>query len=562
MPILKLPIQLANQIAAGEVVERPSSVVKELVENSLDAGASSIEIDIERGGHKRIRIRDDGTGIPKEELTLALSPHATSKIASLEDLEAIGSLGFRGEALASISAVSRLTLTTKPQAQSEAWSAYAQGREMGVEIEPAAHPDGTTIDVVDLFYNTPARRKFLRAEKTEFQHIEDTVKRIALSRPFITFVLKHNGKVVKRFLGNKKQALENRISQVCGKGFLDQAVYASVEYDGVTLNGWIGARSAMRSSTDMQFCFVNGRAMRDKLLLHAIRQAYETVYCDIEQPSYVLFLNLSPEEVDVNVHPAKHEVRFHNARQIHDLVCKCIQDALVEDEGATLPIQSPTASHDYIRPLEKTSPEPVGSVSDGQVKRELGSARSFSAGALSRQAAMGYQRLMTATPSTSLTYRAVDHHGLVFLGDEDIQWIGADRLVKKWLNSIDLAASVSQPLLMPVSLQQTEVNVCIETLENTAFVVAKQSGKLILKEVPSVFRALHWVKLFPLLCEKYIDSEQTLIDEMSSLLCEEEHGQTLAITWFMQLSRDEQDEIVKDLKVSKPLSALPEWFSS
>ena len=223
MPIQLLSPQLANQIAAGEVVERPASVVKELLENSVDAGATKIEIDIEKGGHKRIRIKDNGSGIAKDELQLALSRHATSKISTLDDLEQILSLGFRGEALASISSVTRLTLTSKTQSQSEAWEAYCEGRDMSVAVRPAAHPVGTTIDVADLFYNTPARRKFLRTEKTEFQHIEDVINRVALSYPHVSFILRHNDKVIKRYIADKAGSMERRIAAVVGQKFIQNA---------------------------------------------------------------------------------------------------------------------------------------------------------------------------------------------------------------------------------------------------------------------------------------------------------------------------------------------------
>lgn len=277
MPIQLLSPQLANQIAAGEVVERPASVVKELLENSLDAGATKIEVDIEKGGHKRIRIKDNGSGIVKSELQLALSRHATSKITTLDDLEQILSLGFRGEALASISSVSRLTLTSRTESQGEAWQTYCEGREMAVNIQPAAHPVGTTIDVADLFYNTPARRKFLRTEKTEFQHIEEVIKRIALSYPKVSFVLKHNDKVAKRFIADKAGSLATRIGAVVGQKFVQNAVHISTEYEGLQIDAWLGNEAMLRSSNDCQFSFVNGRGMRDKLIMHAIRQAYESV---------------------------------------------------------------------------------------------------------------------------------------------------------------------------------------------------------------------------------------------------------------------------------------------
>ena len=329
MTIAILPARLANQIAAGEVVERPASVVKELVENSIDAGATTIRVDIEKGGAKRIRIIDNGKGIVKDELALALSRHATSKIKDLDDLEAISSLGFRGEALASISSVARLTLTSKPEEQSSAWQASAEGRDMAVAIKPAAHPDGTTIDVSDLFFNTPARRKFLRTEKTEFAHIEEVIKRIALAHFDISFVLTHNHKVVKQFrVANSSIQRSKRVAQVCGQKFIDHAIEVDCEHEGLHLHGWIAQPSFYRNQNDLSYSYVNERMMRDKLINHAIRQAYADLLPSDGYPAFVLFLKLDFRDVDVNVHPAKHEVRFHQGRYVHDFIYSVCNRAL------------------------------------------------------------------------------------------------------------------------------------------------------------------------------------------------------------------------------------------
>ncbi len=338
MTIKILPPQLANQIAAGEVVERPASVVKELVENALDAGATKVEIDIERGGHKKIAIKDNGKGIPKDELALALSRHATSKISTMDDLEAIISLGFRGEALASISSVARLTLTSKPAVQDSAWSAMAEGLDMAVEVKPAAHPNGTSVEVLDLFFNTPARRKFLRAEKTEFSHIETLIRRIAMSRPDVGFVLKHNQKVVKRYRqqSQAEQAIDNqsaRIAEVINQNFIDACSIRTAEYDNIKMAAWVQNPQMCKSVNPAQYAFVNGRMMRDKLLQHAIRQAYADELHAEQQPEYVVFIDLPANDVDVNVHPAKHEVRFHHARLLHDLLVGLIQEALADFSG-------------------------------------------------------------------------------------------------------------------------------------------------------------------------------------------------------------------------------------
>ncbi|HGJ5874447.1 DNA mismatch repair endonuclease MutL [Arsenophonus apicola] len=325
--------QLANQIAAGEVVERPSSVVKELVENSLDAGASRIDIEIERGGAKLIRIHDNGSGIAKQDLTLALERHATSKIATLEDLAAIMSMGFRGEALASISSVSRLILTSRVETQTEAWQAYAEGREMNVTLKPAAHPIGTTVEVLDLFYNTPARRKFLRTEKTEFSHIDEVVRRIALARFDVAINLHHNGKLVRQYRATKgEEQYERRLAAICGSTFMQNALQLYWQHGDLAIKGWI-TNPYLGKTAEIQYCYVNGRMMRDRLINHAIRQAYADRLPEEQQAAYVLYLTIDPHQVDVNVHPAKQEVRFHQARLVHDFIYQGVNTVLSQQQN-------------------------------------------------------------------------------------------------------------------------------------------------------------------------------------------------------------------------------------
>ena len=333
MPIKILSPQLANQIAAGEVVERPASVVKELVENSLDAGANKIQIDIENGGANLIRIRDNGCGIPKEELSLALARHATSKIADLDDLEAILSLGFRGEALASISSVSRLTLTSRTEAQTEAWQVYAQGRDMETTIKPASHPVGTTVEVANLFFNTPARRKFLRTDKTEFAHIDEVIRRIALTKFNTAFTLTHNGKIIRQYRPAEelKQQLK-RVAAICGDDFVKNALRIDWKHDDLHLSGWVATPNFSRTQNDLSYCYINGRMVRDKVISHAIRQAYAQYLPTDTYPAFVLFIDLNPHDVDVNVHPTKHEVRFHQQRLIHDFIYEGISHALNNQE--------------------------------------------------------------------------------------------------------------------------------------------------------------------------------------------------------------------------------------
>lgn len=346
MPIQLLPPQLANQIAAGEVVERPASVVKELVENSLDAGATQLEIEIEKGGSKLIRIRDNGCGIAEQELVLALSRHATSKISTLADLEHIESLGFRGEALASISSVSRLTLTSKSIGQDNAWQAAAEGRDMAVQVRPAAHPQGTSIEVLDLFFNTPARRRFLRSDKTEFSHIDELIKRLALSRFDVGWLLNHNGQSVRRLpVADTVAARQKRLAALCGRSFAEQALWIESQYGQIKLTGWLLPAAACQQVAACQYSYVNGRMMRDKLLNHAIRQAYGDLLAAEQQPAFVLYLELDAAEVDVNVHPAKHEVRFHQARLVHDFVVQALADALVQTNCAVKATAAPLSAN-------------------------------------------------------------------------------------------------------------------------------------------------------------------------------------------------------------------------
>lgn len=332
MPAIRLlSPRLANQIAAGEVVERPASVVKELVENALDAGASRVDIDIEQGGVKLIRVRDDGFGIGEADLPLALSRHATSKIESLDDLEAVVSLGFRGEALASISSVSRLALTSRTEDQEAASRVEVEGRDMDARISPAAHPIGTTVEVRDLFFNTPARRKFLRTEKTEFNHVDECVRRQALSRFDAGFTLRHNQRVIQslRPAANPLDK-ERRIGALCGQQFIDNAVVIDAEATGLRLWGWVALPTFSRSQADLQYFFVNGRVIRDRLVAHAVRQAYRDVLYNNRHPAFVLYLEVDPATVDVNVHPTKHEVRFRDGRLVHDFIFRTLHKALAD----------------------------------------------------------------------------------------------------------------------------------------------------------------------------------------------------------------------------------------
>ena len=328
MPIRPLPPELINQIAAGEVIERPASVVKELVENSIDAGARRIEVDIEQGGVRLIRVRDDGGGIPRDELPLAVASHATSKIGSFDDLERVASMGFRGEALASVSSVARFSLTSRQAGDDSAWRIDVDGGRLQ-EARPAQHPQGTTIEVRDLFYNVPARRKFLRAERTEFAHIDDLLKSLALAREGVDIRLSHNGKPVRLLKpARDENAALARVAEVLGPEFPGQALRVEHEAAGMRLSGWVGLPTASRSQADQQYFYVNGRLVRDRVVAHAVRQAYADVLFHGRHAVFVLFLELDPAGVDVNVHPAKSEVRFREQRLIHDFLFRTLHEAL------------------------------------------------------------------------------------------------------------------------------------------------------------------------------------------------------------------------------------------
>ncbi|HKK13814.1 MAG TPA: DNA mismatch repair endonuclease MutL [Gammaproteobacteria bacterium] len=341
MRIRPLPPQLINQIAAGEVVERPASVVKELLENSLDAGARRIEVEVEQGGKRLIRVRDDGEGIARDELALALARHATSKVACLEDLEQVASLGFRGEALPSVASVSRLTLASRAAGAEAGWQVESDGRDVDVEPAPAPHPVGTTVEVRELFYNTPARRKFLRTDATELKHVEDVVKRIGLGRLDVELVLHHNRRPLCRLPAAASEAgRARRVAEVFGGGFLEQSVSLDHSGGGLRLWGWIGLPTFSRSQADLQYFFVNGRMVRDRLVSHAVRQAYADVLFHGRQAVFALYLEIDPALVDVNVHPAKHEVRFRDGRLVHDFLFRTLHEAL----GQVRPAPSPGAA--------------------------------------------------------------------------------------------------------------------------------------------------------------------------------------------------------------------------
>lgn len=564
MPIRILPPILANQIAAGEVVERPSSVVKELVENSLDAGADRVEIDIDKGGAKLIRIRDNGCGVAKEELVLALSRHATSKVATLDDLEGINSLGFRGEALASISSVSRLTFTSRTAEQSEAWQAEAQGREMSVTIKPAAHPVGTTVEVVDLFFNTPARRKFMRSEKTEFAHIDELVRRIALSRFDATLILRHNGKVVRQYKGaNTVPEQERRLAAVCGTPFMHHALAVESEHSDVRLWGWLATPEGARPQNDLQYTYVNGRMMRDKLINHAIRQAYDELLPPDRFAAYVLYIELDPRQVDVNVHPAKHEVRFHQARLVHDFIFQALFTALRREGVSTAHQEEPLAetlvelpvSPQIEYPGQAPRPEWYGAEhsyrAPAQV-REGGAARASNyqpPEPPGREAMRGMGSLLTTLPIATATVaepdttpvtpskqggcRAltlVDQAYLLVERDNQLALLSLVRaervLLRSWLLDAWGQGLAAQPLLLPVSFKLPKNLIALvseqERLLKRMGLELKSGGRdtMILTRVPALLRQTDLVRLLPELLQLIEGGSDSDAGQQAEVLCQ------------------------------------------
>lgn len=616
MPIRILPPILANQIAAGEVVERPSSVVKELVENSLDAGADRIEVDIDKGGAKLIRIRDNGSGVAKDELVLALSRHATSKVATLDDLEGINSLGFRGEALASISSVSRLTFTSRTAEQTEAWQAEAQGREMSVTVKPAAHPVGTTVEVVDLFFNTPARRKFMRSEKTEFAHIDELIRRIALSRFDITLILRHNGKVVRQYkAANTVAEQERRLAAVCGTPFMHHALAVESEHSDVRLWGWLAAPAGARPQNDLQYTYVNGRMMRDKLINHAIRQAYDELLPADRFAAYVLYIELDPRQVDVNVHPAKHEVRFHQARLIHDFIFQALFGALhresrvaddMEEPLAGSQIELPSASKiEY--PGQAPRPEWYGAEhsyrSPAQVResceaREGGETRGGHyqpPEPPSREAMRGMGALLTTLPiaeagsaapaapvgtvaatQSPQAYRALtlveqsylllERHGQLAL----LSLVRAERLLlRHWLLEAWGQGLAAQPLLLPVSFKLPKPLVALveeqERLLKRMGLELKSGGRdtMILTRVPALLRQTDLVRLLPELLQLIESGSDSDANQLAEVVCqwlveqgistEKVYDFSTASRLLTELVTDFSDQLA-DIRMVRPLS--------
>lgn len=550
--IALLSQRLANQIAAGEVVERPASVVKEVLENSLDAGASRIDVEVEQGGTKLIRIRDNGAGIERDDLALALSRHATSKIADLDDLEQINSLGFRGEALASISSVSRLTLTSRRNdAEDEnGWQVAVAGQDMTAEVTPAAHPQGTSVEVRDLFFNTPARKKFLRKEQTEFNRIDEVVRRIALSRFDVHLSLRHNQRTIHQLhAAGSIQEKQRRIGLLCGPAFLEHAVHIDIEAAGLRLWGWVCLPTFSRSQPDQQYFYVNGRVIRDKLVSHAIKQAYRDVLYGGRHPAFVLYLELDPALVDVNVHPTKHEVRFRDQRLVHDFLFRSLHKALADvrpdhhmnggelppnalkTEGQSAPVNDQPVSQSRLglRVDQETGElldpggsaglpgsvgsslgEPVPAGFDASGPREGYSSAGYASPAgyyqnaqatptaLADQAAV-YQQLSRDAEIPPLGFAIAQLHGIYILAQNAEGLIIVDMhaaheriTYERMKTATDNQGMKAQPLLVPLSVAVSSAEAdCVEAeqtgLSNLGFTIERVSPESILvRQVPAL----------------------------------------------------------------------------
>ncbi len=572
-----LSSHLANQIAAGEVVERPSSVAKELIENSLDAGASQIDLEIEKGGVALIRVRDNGAGIHPDDIPLALSRHATSKISSLDDLTAVASLGFRGEALPSIGSVARLKVISRYLDESQGWQFAVNAGEADVEPSPAAHPQGTTIEVRDLFYNTPARRKFLKAERTEFNHLEDVVRRIGLSCFDVGISLKHDQKPLHQWrAASDAEARRRRVAAICGKSFIENAVEIEFETAGMRLWGWVGLPTFSRGQADLQYFFVNGRVVKDKVIAHAVRKAYQDVMYHGRHAAFVLYLELPASEVDVNVHPTKHEVRFRESRMVHDFLFSTLHRALADvrpgDAVATISSESIYSSSSSSPPSAAAASTPstqYGGYSSA-VPLPRQNQQAFSLGV--REQISVYDQLHGAATTTSLP--TADHHESPPLGFALAQLQGIYILAQnsQGLVLVDMHAAHervtyermkqdwaeegirSQPLLVPETLVVTsrEVRLADEhtaLLQELGFELSAMGPEtLSIRAVPALLRHADVKALvLDLLADLNVSGESSRVRErcneiLGTMAC---HGSVRA---SRQLGVAEMNALLRDME--------------
>jgi len=499
--IIRLNQVLANQIAAGEVIERPASVVKELIENSLDARANRVEISIENGGSALIQVRDNGTGIHPDDLLLAFDRHATSKIAETNDLERITTLGFRGEALASMSSVSRMSLTSAMSGHN-AFQVNVDGTSTLSQVTPAAHPVGTTVEVRDLFFNTPARRKFLRSEKTEFDHVDELVKRMALSAFSVDFTLKHQQKLIRHYRPARTEIEQSqRVASLCGEAFVENAVFFETEACELKIAGWLGLPTFSRAQADLQYFFVNGRMVRDRTISHAIRTAFHDVMYGSRHPAFVLFFTIAPDQVDVNVHPAKYEVRFRESRLVHDFIRRSIQDTLaslhVNQQGVVgelsdrvgIPDTVKISSHTIPPKMQQTLPLHVNEKMSvyRALQQEIPNTQSDIAPMIHEIPPLGF----ALAQLKNIYILAENSEGLVLVDMHAAhERVLYEQLKQQWAD----ANIIAQPLLIPLTIVFSEREVdCLLSQTDTFLKCGMQierlaQDRIVIRSVPAILR--------------------------------------------------------------------------
>ncbi len=509
--IQQLPPQLVNQIAAGEVIERPASVLKELLENALDAGATKIIIELEQGGMQSIRVSDNGLGIPKDEIHMAVQRHATSKIASMDDLEHIATLGFRGEALPSIASVSKFSLASNNSEEGNAgWVISSDGREFNEEVMPVRQTRGTTVEVKDLFFNVPARKKFLRTEKTELKHCDNVLRKIALSRFDVTVIAKHNGRNV--FEVSACDFFEkgsDRVGQISGKQFAEQSIYLENAAQDIQIQGWISLPTFSRSQADLQYFYVNGRVIRDKVISHAIKQAYQDVLYHGRFPAFVLFLEMDPVQVDVNAHPTKHEVRFRQSRYVHDFIRHTVGKAIAE----TMPKQEQQGAEqyreivdDYIRAAQSQSAVKDHSYSHASstsqhVREPVHSYATQTANEYDLLLRMPPEEAHTTEEAPPLGYAIEQLHGIYILAQNAKGLVIVDmhaaheRIVyEKLKTSYQQGELATQPLLMPLTINVSPQEAVLAEQHSEAFLKfgfhIERFGEdsIVVREIPSLLQ--------------------------------------------------------------------------
>jgi DNA mismatch repair protein MutL len=565
MPIHQLPELLINQIAAGEVVERPSSVVKELVENSLDAGAQAIQVALEQGGKRLVRVSDDGCGIPVEELPLALARHATSKISSLPDLEEVATMGFRGEALPSMSSVSRMTVTSRVAGAEHAWQLKTANGEMEAAV-PAPGSPGTQVELRDLFYNVPARRKFMRTDQTEFSHVDELIKRFAIARPDVGFQLQHNNRVVRQYPPVRvDEDMLNRLEAIIGREFVEHALKVDEQRGSFRLHGWVAEPRYNRPQADRQFFFVNGRVIRDRLVAHAIRQSFRDVLFHGRHPAFVLFLELPFSAVDVNVHPQKHEVRFRDSRSVHDFIYSTLNRGLAAagvGGGALRPgtqVSDPGSAGGGGEWASRQTPMPINVAEQIQSYSQLVSApQRFTGGAATGDAYLSSHEGDEFPP---LGFALAQLHGVYILAQNQHGLVLVDmhaaheRITYERLKAGLAEDGIrSQNLLVPVTVHVSEreadmVEAHADGLEALG-ISCDRSGpqSVVVRKVPTLLQQADMTRLLQdVLAELVSDGKSLKIESemdevLSSMAC---HGSVRA---NRQLNIAEMNALLRDME--------------